>query len=178
MSDTISGALISAAGSILVAILSRGVETRTRSGQGPLSFVSSSASGARWWYVASAILLVWFALSPALVHHDFAGTNFFVIPLATIVLALLVPTLPLMGASITLGLFAANFLLGPLSNRIGGSQFDTQLVYDPARRKQAIYRLADRFWYRCGCLAHLLSPPQVAREGNAAGRSCNTGSRV
>ena len=136
MSDTISGALISAAGSILVAILSRGVETRTRSGQGPLSFVSSWASGARWWYVASAILLVWFALSPALVHHDFAGTNFFVIPLATIVLALLVPTLPLMGASITLGLFAANFLLGPLSNRIGGSQFDTQVIYDPRERSK------------------------------------------
>ena len=136
MSDTISGALISAAGSILVAILSRGVETRTRSGQGPLSFVSSSASGARWWYVASAILLVWFALSPALVHHDFAGTNFFVIPLATIVLALLVPTLPLMAASITLGLFAANFLLGTLSNRIGGSQFDTQLIYDPRERSK------------------------------------------
>ncbi len=32
MSDTISAALISAVASILVAILSRGVETRTRSG--------------------------------------------------------------------------------------------------------------------------------------------------
>jgi hypothetical protein len=68
--------------------------------------------------------LIWFALSPALVNHDFAGTNFFLIPLAAILLALMVPTLPLKAASISLALFAANFFLGPLSNRIGGSEYD------------------------------------------------------
>ena len=127
MSDTISAALASAVASILAAVLSRGVETRTRSGHrlsssaGPLTPV---ISGARWWYIAFVIFLIWFALSPALVNHDFAGTNFFLIPLAAILLALMVPTLPLKAASISLALFAANFFLGPLSNRIGGSEYD------------------------------------------------------
>jgi hypothetical protein len=133
MRDTISAALISAVASILVAILSRGVETRARSGnQDPSSEVAfvSSRSGARW-YVSSVILLIWSALSPALVHHDVAGMNFLLISLATIGLALLVPTLPLKAASITLALFAANFLLEPLSNRIGSPQYDAQFVHEP-----------------------------------------------
>ena len=127
MSDTISAALASAVASILAAVLSRGVETRTRSrhrlssSAGPLTPV---ISGARWWYIAFVIFLIWFALSPALVNHDFAGTNFFLIPFAAILLALMVPTLPLKAASISLALFAANFFLGPLSNRIGGSEYD------------------------------------------------------
>ena len=159
MSDTISAALISAVASILVAILSRGVETRAHSGhQGPLSVVAfaSERSDARW-YVVSVILLIWFALSPALVHHDFAGTNFFLVPMATVVLALLVPTLPLKAASISLGLFAANFFLGPLSNRIGSSQFDTQFIYDQRERSKQFTLLLTGFGTAAvaSCLCYL-----------------------
>ena len=109
------------------------------------------------WYVVSVILLIWFALSPALVHHDFAGTNFFLIPLATVVLALLVPTLPLKAASISLGLFAANFFLGPLSNRIGSSQFDTQFIYDPRERSKQFTLLLTGFGTAAvaSCLCYL-----------------------
>jgi hypothetical protein len=142
MNDTISAALISAVASIVVAFLSKGVEAREDSKpQNASSIVvqASSRANAWWWYVTSAILLIWFAFSPAFVHHDFAGMNFWLIPVGAIVLALIVPTLPLRAAWISLALFAANFFLGPLSNRLHGSQYDTQFLYsDPRAREEQL----------------------------------------
>jgi hypothetical protein len=62
------------------------------------------------------------------VHHDFAGSNFLFIPIMVIPLALIVPLRPLKAAWMSLALFAANFILGPMSNRIHGSRYDTSFI--------------------------------------------------
>src|SRR5437867_4270130 len=76
----------------------------------------------------------WLAVSPAFLHHDLAGENFLLIPVVTIVLALFVPISPLSAAWISLALFAANFVIGPLSNRLHGSQYDTAFIYEARER--------------------------------------------
>lgn len=140
MSDEVLGALISAAASIAIALINKKSESsraKARSssrGASATPAISSPLSGApgplapRTWYVFGGILMVWMALSPALVHHDFAGTNFIFIPPWVILLALVVPVEPLRAAWMSLALFAANFVLGPLSNRIKGSSYDRSFL--------------------------------------------------
>ncbi len=137
MSDTVLAALISAGASILVAILSKNVESRKARqphDTSSLALRTSSKINIRRWYVASAIFLLWLAVSPAFLHHDLAGENFLLIPVVTIVLALFVPISPLSAAWISLALFAANFVIGPLSNRLHGSQYDTAFIYEARER--------------------------------------------
>jgi hypothetical protein len=141
MSDTVLAALISAGASILVAILSKSAESRKHSlDQSARSDAVRMASkdNSRRWYIASAILLFWFAFSPAFVHHDLAGTNFLLIPVVAVVLALATPISPLRGAWIVLALFAANFMLGPLSNQLHGSSFDTAFIYPQRERGKQV----------------------------------------
>src|SRR5262249_40388532 len=128
MSDTVLAALISAGASILVAILSKSVESRKDSrprDAWQYAVRAASKVNIRRWYVASAILLIWLAVSPAFLHHDLAGTNFLLIPFVTVVLAIAIPISPLRAAWIVLALFAANFVIGPLSNQLHGSAYDT-----------------------------------------------------
>jgi hypothetical protein len=75
------------------------------------------------------------ALSPAFVHHDFAGMNFYLIPIVVIPLALIVPIPPLKAAWMSLAMFAANFVIGPMSNRLHGSAYDTTFVGGNARQE-------------------------------------------
>ena len=141
MSDTVLAALISAVASILVAILSKNVEARKASEPQDVSSPvvrASSQANVRRWYVTSAILLIWLAVSPAFIHHDLAGTNFFLIPVVVVVLSVVVPTSPLRAAWISLALFAANFVIGPLSNRLHGSPYDTQFVYEARERSKQL----------------------------------------
>jgi hypothetical protein len=66
------------------------------------------------------------ALTPALIHHDLAGTNFFLIPIVAIILALAVPIASLKGVGLCFAMFTANFVVGPLSNRLHGSPYDRE----------------------------------------------------
>lgn len=137
MSDAILAALISAGASILVALLNKSVESRKDSKpQDATSYAIRTTSKANvgHWYVTSAILVIWLAVSPAFLHHDLAGQNFFLIPIVTIVLSLAIPTSPLRAAWITLALFAANFVIGPFSNRLHGSRYDTEFFYDRGKQ--------------------------------------------
>jgi len=68
------------------------------------------------------------ALTPALIHHDLAGSNFFLIPIVAIILALIVPIPPLKAVWLCFAMFAANFVIGPLSNRLHGSMYDRTFI--------------------------------------------------
>lgn len=175
MSDTVLAALISAVASILVAILSKKVEARKDSEPQEASSyadrVSSKANIQRW-YVTCAILLIWLALSPALLHHDLAGENFLLIPVVIIVLALFVPISPLRAAWISLALFATNFVIGPLSNRLHGSRYDTEFLYDPRERGKQLSILLIGFGTAavasCICFFRLKSRGVIASRSVSA----------
>jgi hypothetical protein len=150
MSDSVLGALITAGASILIAIINKistpserdGSPKRSPAQRGtPQVAISATTqeeapqAPARAWYISLGILLVWMALSPALVHHDFAGMNFYLIPIVVIPLALIVPIPPLKAAWMSLAMFAANFVIGPMSNRLHGSAYDTTFVGGNAREE-------------------------------------------
>ena len=155
MSDTILAALISAVASILAAVLSR-----TRLSHSPRARAAHDASKGRrtGWYVILGLLVIFFALTPGLVHPDHAGNNFLLIPPVTILLAIAAPIAPLMSASLVLGLFASNWILGPISNRIAGTQAHTEflsfdlpllgLAFANAAIVAGICALRLRFWGR------------------------------
>jgi hypothetical protein len=139
MSDEVLGALISAGASIAIALINKKSESSSKarsSGRGTSATPGTSSNllaapkphATRYWYIFVGVTIVWMALSPAYVHHDFAGTNFLLIPPLVILLALTVPVQPLRAAWMSLALFAANFVLGPLSNRIKGSPFDRSFL--------------------------------------------------
>jgi len=77
-------------------------------------------SPTRAWVVSALFLVAWLLITPGAIHHDLAGTNFFVVPAVFIVLALVKPIRPLTAAWVSLGLFSANFFLGPLAKRFRG----------------------------------------------------------
>jgi len=143
MSGSVLGALISAGASILIAILNKKTSSsegarapKPRSARSSGRETSSSSETyveVQWpspkaWYVTFGVLLVWMALTPALIHHDLAGTNFFLIPVVAVILALAVPIAPLKAAWLCFAMFAANFVVGPLSNRLHGSMYDTSFI--------------------------------------------------
>lgn len=123
MSDSIIAALISALASISVAVISK-----TWTARRPTVRVSVFRSkGDRvGWYMTLPLLLLWLALSPAFIHHDLAGTNYFAIPIVTLILAAAAPIQPMLATSLILALYAANFIIGPLSNRLAGSRYDIE----------------------------------------------------
>ena len=151
MDGSALGALITAVASIVVAIINRKSDPN---GGSPSSGTPGSATAAafhrpgavspgatRVWYVALAVLLLWMALSPAFVNHDFAGMNFIAIPIFFVPLALIVPVRPLKAAWMCLAMFAANFVLGPMSNRMAGSRFDTAFISDAPGDRNALQSL-------------------------------------
>ena len=127
MSDTILAALIGATSSIVVALVGRRPADGTR-------LESRSAPGHQLpplaWVVTLAILAVWLLISPGAIHHDLSGTNFFLIPIVLFFLAIVKPIRPLTAGWVSLAIYSANFILGPLGNRLVGSRHDTGL--DPA----------------------------------------------
>jgi hypothetical protein len=143
MSDAVLGALISAGASILIAILNKKISSpegtrppvkrpTVRGGrQTPIpseTYVEVQRPSPKAWYVTFGLLSVWMALTPALIHHDLAGTNFLLIPVVAVILALVVPIAPLKAAWLCFAMFAVNFVVGPLSNRAHGSMYDTSFL--------------------------------------------------
>lgn len=122
MSDTVLSALIGAVTSIVVAFIGRQtahgerLEARTIPGRK----LPPSA-----WVVTLAVLALWLLITPGAIHHDLAGTNFLLIPIVLVILALARPIRPLTAGWVSLLIFSANFVLGPLGNRLAGSSYDT-----------------------------------------------------
>lgn len=127
MSDPIIAALISASASITVAVISKtlGTPSSTRT---PAQVFTRTQT--RPWWPTLAALGLWLLISPAAIHHDIAGQNFLVIPVVLVLLALWRPRSPLTGAWVTLAAVSANFVLGPLSNRLAGATNDTAFAPD------------------------------------------------
>ena len=127
--DQIVAALITAAASVVVAFISSKASQRARAHPQRASVSRNEGiprTNARGWYVGLGVLLIWLGLSPALVHHDLSGNNYFFIPVVTAVLALAFPIPPLRAAWMSMAIYAVNYFAGPLSNRIAGSRYDTQ----------------------------------------------------
>lgn len=122
MSDTIIAALIGAVTSVLVAVIG----TQTAQGK---SSGSPSLPGLKFptrpWVITTIALSIWLLVTPGVIHHDFSGINFFIIPIVVLLLALISPIRPLTASWVTLSIFSLNFVLGPLGNRLAGSRYDT-----------------------------------------------------
>ena len=130
MSDSIVAALISAGAAIAVAMIGKYSPGPGRPGA---RLVSGSNRPPRSWLVTIGLLLIWLLVSPGAIHHDFVGTNYFVAPAVLVVLALINPIRPVTAAWTSLAVFATNFLLGPLGNRLAGSHYDTGIGLEPEK---------------------------------------------
>lgn len=124
MSDSIIAALISAAASITVGLISK---TRPTSARMPASAPHMESARNSWLFVMICLGL-WLMVSPVAIHHDFAGLNFYVISIVVLILAVARPLPPLSAAWISFAAYSANFVIGPLSNRLAGSQFDRDFI--------------------------------------------------
>lgn len=126
--EQILAALITAAASVVVALISSRATERAKADPRRPSVNRNqgrSKSNAWGWYIGLGLLVAWLALSPAMVHHDLSGNNYFFIPIVAVVLALAFPIPPLRAAWMTMAVYSANYLVGPLSNRLSGSLYDT-----------------------------------------------------
>ena len=98
MDDALVGATISAAASIMAALISKPnvPSPRTRSFLHP-------------WISTCSVVGIWFLASPATIHIALVHYNFALIPLTMMSLVWLCPLPPMIAASVTLGLFAVNW---------------------------------------------------------------------
>jgi len=124
MSDTVLAALIGALASVIVAII--GKQTSGDQNAPALHRVPGRRIPTLPWTITALALLIWLLVSPGLIHHDFAGLNFFVIPIVLLVVALFSPIRPLTASWVSLAIYSSNFVLGPLGNRLARSHFDAQ----------------------------------------------------
>ena len=122
--DTVVGALISAAASVVAAAISKTKPDAPRELQPARS---RSERPVRPWLVTGAVLTAWFLLSPALLHGDLAEANFFVVTVAAFLLAWIRPIKPPVAASVTLALFAFNWIAGPMRSTLAtGSSYSSR----------------------------------------------------
>jgi hypothetical protein len=114
MNSEVTGAIISAAASVVVAIIGRiGSEKSLETGA-----VSSRPGVAmRPWMMTSAALGLWF-LATAFIWPQFAKDNFLLIPPVIVALVLVRPVWPPAASLVTTSLFAGNVGAMLLSNRL------------------------------------------------------------
>jgi hypothetical protein len=107
MDNELLGALISAAASIVVALISK-----TDSGKSSDACAGSPRRTAsiQPWITTCSVLGVWLLASPRTIHPALAFLDFLSIPLAVVALLWFRPVQPLIAASVTLGLFAVNWI--------------------------------------------------------------------
>jgi hypothetical protein len=107
MDNELTGAIISAAASVVVAIISK-----TDHGKSSDACVHSPRLTASVppWIATCAVLGIWFLVSPGMIQPALAHRNFLLIPLAATALVWFRPIQPLLAASVTLGLFAVNWI--------------------------------------------------------------------
>jgi hypothetical protein len=145
MNGELTGAIISAAASVVVAIIGKiGNEKPVETG------AASSRPGVaiRPWMMTSAALSLWF-LATAFIWPQFAKDNFLLIPPVMVALVLVRPIWPLAASLVTAGLFAGNVSAILLSNGFA-HKMDPQPV---------IHSLPTFLLFACGwaLLAYVLS---------------------
>jgi hypothetical protein len=145
MNGEVIGAIISAAASIVVAIIGR-IGNEKSAGTGEHS--SRSGLVVRPWMMTIAVLSLWF-LAAAFIWPQFAGHNFLLIPPAMVALVLVRPIPPFGAALVTVSLFGCNVIAVLASNRFA-HKMDPQPV---------IHSLPTFLLFACGwaLLAYLLS---------------------
>ena len=145
MNGEVIGAIISAAASIVVAIIGR-IANEKSVGTGEHS--SRPSSAIRPWMMTVAVLCLWF-LAVALVWPQFARHNALLIPPAMVALVLVRPIPPFGAALVTVSLFACNVIAMLLSNRFAHTM-------DP---QPVIHSLPTFLLFACGwaLLSYLLS---------------------
>src|SRR5690349_4755235 len=87
--DQIIAAVISALGSVIVALISKGSAPDSGSagaaGLPQLAGNRHPPSGRRAWTVSLSLLIPWIIATPPLIHWDFVGVNMLVILIATLI---------------------------------------------------------------------------------------------
>jgi hypothetical protein len=112
---SILAAVISAAASVAVAVIGKASSQRAVApGKVQRQYLPSHTVNKYAWIIVLGVLSVWLALSPILIHGDWGGINFFVLPVVTVFLAATCPLKPSLVASLTLMLYPINFLMGSL----------------------------------------------------------------
>jgi hypothetical protein len=104
MDNELTGALISATASIVVALISR-TDGRQSGDARPRTNAAFQP-----WIAACPAIGIWALTSPAAMHPLLAHYNFALIPLAVMALVWFRPIRPMMAASVALGLFAVNWV--------------------------------------------------------------------
>lgn len=111
---SVIAALISAAASILVTLIGKSPRGPTKRSAEPLSVYSVPARNKRAWIFVITILSIWLVSSPVLIHWDWGGMNFFLLPIVTLILSAVRPIKPSWAAAVVLILYPINFLMEPL----------------------------------------------------------------
>ena len=120
MDPSIIGALISAAASIVVALIGKSTSARsTRRGKLQRAYTTPSRNK-RIWIITVSVLSLWILLSPPLIHWDWGGLNFFLLPIVTLSLSAVCPIKPSSAAATVLVLYPINFLMEPLAKSLQG----------------------------------------------------------
>jgi hypothetical protein len=107
-------AFISAAASVIVALIGKSSPARARRRGEPQRVYIIPSTNKRVWITSILILSLWLLLSPTLIHWDLAGSNFFLIFIVTLVLSYIWPIRPWGAAAVVLMLYSVNFFMEPL----------------------------------------------------------------
>jgi hypothetical protein len=110
MDPAILAAIITTAGSVIVALINKASKSSAKQ---RVAVVLPSTNKRIWW-ITMLILIAWLLISPVAIHWDLGGSNFLLLPVVTLVLAFVKPLRPLSVAAIVLFLYAFNFMMEPL----------------------------------------------------------------
>lgn len=111
---SIIAAFISAAASVVVALLGKSSPVRAKRRGKPQRVYIIPPTNKGVWITAISILSLWLLLSPTVIHWDWGGQNFFIIFIVTLVLSGIWPIRPWGAAAVVLMLYSVNFFMEPL----------------------------------------------------------------
>lgn len=117
MEPSIIAAIISIIGSIIVALIGRIPISRHDKSK---IRISARYRGKKPWLIIMSVLVLWLLLSPPLIHWDWGGINFFLIPIVTLLASVIWPIKPFSAASTVLILYPFNFLMEPFGKLTSG----------------------------------------------------------
>jgi hypothetical protein len=118
MDDALVGALISAAASVVAAMIS----TQSGNSRHAVAHAPRTKAAIQPWITGCSVVGVWSLASPSGIHTVLAHYNFVLIPVAMMALAWFRPIKPMIAASATLGLFAVNWVGWRMAHQGNGYQ--------------------------------------------------------